>query len=263
MAKLPPFPGTTGRRDWRTAFDAIRKLLANGDDTTQVFRIMRALNVGSGPKGYARMIATTEGGRMASEQVELARRFSDRAWIASFAPGTVGAAYRDFLDSTGYSADGLVEVSRINAEEDLRHPYAWYGRRTRDVHDIWHVLTGYKADESLGEAALVAFSYAQLGGFGWAFIGGAAALKSLRVTKGTLFARAVVEGYRHGRKAKWLAGEDYEALLAEPIDVARRRLNIPEPVLYRRAQRELGPELASYLSTQKVRNTAAPHKLAA
>ena len=42
MAKLPPFPGTTGRRDWRTAFDAIRKLLANGDDTTQVFRIMRA-----------------------------------------------------------------------------------------------------------------------------------------------------------------------------------------------------------------------------
>ena len=30
-ANLPPFPGTTGRRDWRTAFDAIRKLLANPD----------------------------------------------------------------------------------------------------------------------------------------------------------------------------------------------------------------------------------------
>ncbi len=26
-AKLPPFPGTTGRRDWKTAFDAIKKLL--------------------------------------------------------------------------------------------------------------------------------------------------------------------------------------------------------------------------------------------
>lgn len=45
MAKLPPLPGTTGRRDWRTAFDALRKLLANGDDTGQVFRIMRSLNV--------------------------------------------------------------------------------------------------------------------------------------------------------------------------------------------------------------------------
>ena len=188
MAKLPPFPGTTGRRDWKTAFEAIRKLLANGDDTTQVFRIMRALNVGSAPKGYGRMIATTEGGRLATEQVELAQRFSDRAWVASFAPGTVGAAYRDFLDTTGYSADGLVEVSRVNNEEDMRHPYAWYGRRTRDVHDIWHVLTGYQADESLGEAALVAFSYAQLGGLGWAFIASAASLKSLKVTRGGLFA---------------------------------------------------------------------------
>ena len=258
MAKMPPFPGTTGRRDWRTAFDAIRKLLANGDDTTQVFRIMRALNAGSAPAGYARMIATPEGGRLAVEQVELAQRFSDRAWVASFAPGTVGAAYRDFLDTTGYSADGLVEVSRLNDEEDVRHPYAWYGRRSRDVHDIWHVLTGYKADESLGEAALVAFSYAQLGGLGWAFIASAASLKSLKVTGNRLFARAVWEGYRDGRKAKWLAGEDYERLMHEPMDAARARLGIREPALYKRAQRELGPELASYLSNQKQANAAEP-----
>ena len=46
----------------------------------------------------------------------------------------------------------------------------------------------------MGEAALVAFSYAQVGGLGWAFIGGAAALKSLQVTRGTLFAKAVWEG---------------------------------------------------------------------
>eukprot|EP01035_Chromulina_nebulosa_P045052 gene45052-61031_t len=63
-ATLPPFPGTTGRRDWRTAFDAIGKLMANGDDTTQVFRIMRALNVGATPKSYAQFIATEDGGRM-------------------------------------------------------------------------------------------------------------------------------------------------------------------------------------------------------
>ena len=264
MAKLPPFPGTDGRRDWKTAFEAIRKLLANGDDTTQVFRIMRALNVGAGPQGYARMISTTQGGRLATEQVELAQRLSDRAWIDTFAPGTVGAAYRHFLDTTGYSADGLVEVSKINKEEDLQHPYAWYGRRTRDVHDLWHVLTGYQADESLGEAALVAFSFAQLGGLGWAFIASAASLKSLKVTGNRLFARAVWEGYRHGRKAKWLVGEDYEALMAEPIEAVPRRLNIQEPVLYRKAQRELGPAMASYLSTQKqAAPQAEPQKLAA
>lgn len=252
MAKLPPFPDTTGRRDWRTAFDAVRKLMANGDDTQQVFRIMRALNVGNAPKNYARLIATTQGGRIAHEQAELAERFSDPAFVASFAPGTVGAAYRHFLESTGYSADGLVAVSKLEpGEDDLAHPYAWMGRRIRDTHDIWHVLTGYQADESLGEACLVAFSYAQVGGLGWAFIGTAAALKSLRITGGTLFARAVIEGYRHGRAAKWISGEDYLTLLHEPIDAVRARLNIREPAMYRRAQRELGPAMASYLSARR------------
>ena len=106
-ATLPPFPGTTGQRDWRTAFDAIKKLLNNGDDTVQVFRIMRALNTGSTEWGYAKLLATPEGGRIALEKAELAERFSDRAWVDSFAPGTVGAAYRDFLEG-GVHDDPLV-----------------------------------------------------------------------------------------------------------------------------------------------------------
>ena len=265
-AALPPFPGTTGKRDWRTAFDAIRKLLANGDDTIQVFRIMRALNNGATEKGYAKLLATEEGGRIAMEQAELAEIFSQPGFAKQFAPGTVGAAYREFLESTGYSADGLVEVSREGGDgDDMVHPYAWFGRRTRDIHDIWHIMTGYKADESLGEAALVAFSYAQVGGLGWAFIAVAAALKSLRVTKNTLFTKAVWEGYRHGRAAKWLAGEDYLALMHEPMESARRRLGIREPHAYLKAQRELGPELASYLSDRSEKAPAAgePQRLAA
>ena len=262
-ATLPPFPGTTGRRDWRTAFDAIRKLMANGDDTTQVFRIMRALNAGNAPMNYARFIATEAGGKMAYERLELAQTFSQPGFARQFAAGTVGAAYCHFLESTGYSADGLAEVSKINREEDMLHPYAWFGRRIRDTHDIWHVLTGYKADESLGEAALVAFSYAQVGGLGWAFIGGAAALKSLRVTGNTLFARAVWEGYRRGRKAKWISAEDYLQLLHEPIDAARKRLGLEEPIAYLRAQRELGPELASYLSQTDTGNSEPEARLAA
>jgi ubiquinone biosynthesis protein COQ4 len=264
MAVLPPFPGTTGRRDWRTAFDAIWKLLANGDDTTQVFRIMRALNVGNAPMNYARLIATGQGGRIAYDRVELAQRFSDPAFVAGFAPGTVGAAYRHFLETTGYSADGLVAVSRVEPSvDDLAHPYAWFGRRVRDTHDIWHVLTGYQADESMGEASLVAFSYAQVGGLGWALIGTAAALKSIRVTGSTLFAKAVWEGYRNGRKARWISGEDYLTLLNEPLDTARARLGIVTPVAYLRAQRELGPALASYLSTQKTGAGAVPERIAA
>lgn len=239
------------RRNWRVAARALCTLLANGDDTTQVFVIMRALNGDQVPRHFARLMRTADGPRLAYRRVELAQRFSDPAFIASFAAGTVGAAYRTFLEATGYSAAGLAEISNLDGAPLIEHPYAWFGRRTRDVHDIWHVLTGYKADETMGEAALVAFSYAQTGGLGWAFIGAGAALKSLRVTRGTLFAKAVWEGYRNGRRAAWLMGEDYEALLHEPLEAARARLRIAEPVAYRHAQAALGERMASYASAQR------------
>lgn len=229
------------RRDWGAAWAALQRLLANGDDTVQVFRIMRALNADTSHRNYARLLQEPGGGRIAYDHVELARRFSDRTWIDALPDGSVGAHYRAFLDRTGFSAQGLADISYADGEgwQDAAHPVAWFGRRERDVHDIWHVLTGYTAEEHLGEACLVAFSYAQTGGLGWAAIGLGAALKSLRITGERAFAKAVWEGYRHGRRAKWLHAEDYEALLAEPLDAARRRLNIAEPVAYHAAQKRL------------------------
>ncbi|MDP5279354.1 Coq4 family protein [Sphingomonas sp. DG1-23] len=238
-----PFnPGIPMKREWGTALSALRRLLANGDDTEQVFRIMRALNGDVTQKNYRKLLTVPGGGKLAYRRLELAERLSDRRWVDGFASDTVGGTYRSFLDATGYSAKGLAEVS-VNAIGDqaleIEHPYAWMGRRERDIHDLWHVLTGYKADEHLGEACLVAFSYAQTGGLGWAFIAAGAALKSIRITGKLDFFRAVIEGYRRGRQAGWLHGEDYEALLAEPLDVARRRLNIAEPKAYRVAQASL------------------------
>lgn len=222
-----------GRRDWPAALGALKRLLADTDDTVQVFRIMRALNAGSGKMGYDRLLQSAEGGRIASQQEELAERLSDPAYIASFQPGTLGAAYAGFLRETGYSAQGLADVSRADSQaRDLRHPYAWFGRRTRDVHDIWHVLTGYRANEPLGEACLVAFSYAQTRSLGWAVIALGAALKALRTPGERPVAGAILEGYKHGRAASWLLGEDYDRLLREPLEAARARLGIAEPRAY-------------------------------
>ena len=55
----------------------------------------------------------------------------------------------------------------------------------------------------------------------------------------TAFFRAVIEGYRRGKRAAWLHGEDYEALMAEPLDAARRRLGIEPAPAYRIAQARL------------------------
>ena len=221
------------RRDWVRAARALRRLFADKEDTTQVFEIMRALSGGTVQKGYKRLLATPEGGRLAYERLELAERLMDRDWLATLPAGTVGAAYADFTSRENLSAEGLADVSRQGLpdnEIDLRHPYAWYGRRTRDVHDIWHILTGYGRD-SAGELCLVAFSYRQTRGLGWAFIAGGGYLRA-RGAQGAAYRRAIREAWRRGGAGAWLPGEDYEALLAEPLDAARRRLGLAPPIAY-------------------------------
>jgi ubiquinone biosynthesis protein COQ4 len=238
-------PGLPMKREWGTAFKALGKLLANGDDTEQVFRIMRALNADSSQKSYRKLLTVPGGGKLAYRRVELSERLVDREWIDGFAEGTVGATYRNFLDSTGYSADGLAAISMTEGAfqgVEMEHPYAWMGRRERDIHDLWHVLTGYKADEHLGELALVAFSFAQTGGLGWGFIALGGAFKSIRVTRELKVVRAIMEGYRRGKRAQWLHAEDYETLLAEPLESARRRLGLSDPVQYKIAQARLAKQ---------------------
>ncbi|MBI3675747.1 MAG: ubiquinone biosynthesis protein [Proteobacteria bacterium] len=229
------------RRDWAGAFRAMRKLLSDPSDTVQVFRVMTALNAGTSAKNYQRLLQTQEGGQIAYRRVELVGRLTDRTFLAQFGPGTVGAAYRAFLDRTGFSADGLADVSReVKGDIEEEHPHAWFGRRERDLHDIWHTLTGYRADDPLGELCLVAFSFAQSKGLGWGFIALSGVLKSLTEPHGRDVARAVWEGYRHGRAAAWLHAEDVEKLFAEPLEAARKRLNIARPLAYERAQDDLG-----------------------
>src|SRR6185295_6938144 len=122
------------------------------------------------------------------------------------------------------------DVSRTSLKDvDEPHPYAWFGRRTRDVHDIWHVLTGYHRD-ALGEACLVAFSYAQTKGLGWAVIALGAVSKA-RKSKEHPYVKAIWQGYKRGKSAGWLLGEDYEALMAEPLEAVRRRLGLTPPTI--------------------------------
>ena len=219
------------KRQWGVALKALRRLLSDKEDTGQVFEIMGALNGDSTARNYAKLLRTRAGGRLAYDHVELAPKLMDDAWLDSFTPGTVGAAYRQFIRTENISAEGLAEISRQRQSRvQDEHPYAWFGRRTRDSHDIWHILSGYHRD-GLGEACLVAFSYAQTGSLGWAFIALGAALRQGGPHR-RLVRRAIWQGYQRGKAAKWLPGEDYVQLLSEPLDAVRRRLNLTPPTLY-------------------------------
>jgi len=230
-AGQPAYRPVSTKLDWGHALRSLQRLLNDKDDTGQVFEIMRALNGSSTAKGYQRLLTTNQGGRIAYQRQEFAERLMDDAWLDSLPDGSVGAAYRAFIRSENLSAEGLAEISRQTERAvDEQHPYAWFGRRTRDVHDIWHILSGYHRD-GLGEACLVAFSYAQTKGLGWALIAFGAAFRA-RKSREHPYVKAIWQGYRRGKAARWLLGEDYERLMAEPLEDARKRLGITAATLY-------------------------------
>ncbi|MDB5438971.1 MAG: ubiquinone biosynthesis protein [Caulobacteraceae bacterium] len=233
MDRLNPASDKRYRLQPLRALQALMRLIANKDDTRQAFVILQALGGRSLEHGYRRMLAFPAGLTEAREGRELIDSFCRWSWLDQFAPGTVGAAYREFLLRQGYQPDGLSDFTRAVADiriEDA-HPYAWYGRRLRDSHDVWHVLTGYGPD-TLGEVCLAAFSYAQTGmmGLGLIAIGALPRFKNAR--NGQPYGRSVIEAYRAGRTSGWLPAENYETLFAEPLERARARLGIVPPDTY-------------------------------
>jgi ubiquinone biosynthesis protein COQ4 len=212
------------------AWRAYRKLMRDKEDTVQVFEIMNALSGMATPKGYMKL--TRVAGGIAFKREELSDKFRDPAWLAQFEPGTVGGAYREFMARENLSVDALARDNRaISPFIEAPHVYAWYGRRVRDIHDVWHVLTGYGRD-ALGETCLVSFSYAQTGNLGFGFIGVASAFRVAKGLRSIPARKAAWEAWRNGRKARWLPAVDYEKLFAEPLEAARQRLGLPEPKVY-------------------------------
>jgi ubiquinone biosynthesis protein COQ4 len=220
-------------RNWPRAIDALKRLTANKEDTAQVYAVMNALNGNAYEVGYIRLLESPDGGRIAYERVELAEKLKDKAFLATFPPGSVGAAYLEFLATEHISVQGLIDESHKGvppAEMDERHPYVWFFRRFRDIHDLLHVLTGYGRDW-LGEICLLAFSYQETRDLGRAVMAWGGILRA-RGPGARQARKALFEARRRGNRAAWLPGEDFEKLLFEPLDEARRRLRLTPPVAY-------------------------------
>ena len=216
------------------AWKHMQKLIADKEDTEQVFHIIESLNGRSFEKNFRAFAASDAGKALLAKKEYLPPLLDDHEWIRALPDGTVGRAYVDFMEREGLTAQGLVEESEKfkGAMRDLDDDYYWYGNRLRDTHDLFHVLSGYGRD-ALGEASLLAFTYSQNPGMGVIFIsfmGTRQIMKS--VPKEARVMDCFREGKRNGAAASRIVREDIIALLHEPLEAARARLNIAKPVAY-------------------------------
>ena len=112
----------------------------------------------------------------------------------------------------------------LDEEEFPDESIAKYGKRLRDQHDLWHVVTGYGRDE-LGELCLLGFTYAQTKNRGVGLIVLVGFYQFLR-NVGSFTLRPIRRGYEDGRKASWLPAEHWETLLSHPLEEVRQKLKI-------------------------------------
>lgn len=213
------------------AWRAMRELLKNKEDTSQVFRIMRALDGNQPRRNFERFASTPLGAAVIAEKRSLFDRLSDSAWLASLPAESLGGTYLDFCTRENISAQGLADASENNEPPTWGPSAQLYGLRMRDMHDLWHVTTGYGRD-GLGELALLAFSYAQTKLRGFGFIVLMAIAKIKREHPSTPVIACVREACRLGKAAKWMAAADWEYLLTRPLDEVRATLQIGRPERY-------------------------------
>ena len=238
-AAYPPPPRK--RIEPLRALRAIRVLLRDPDDTPQVFEIIEALSGNAGERAFQRFRASAVGSRILRENRNLLATLDDRAQLKLLPAGTLGRIYADFTEQEQITGQGLADASMTNRREQLDPERALFFARLRDMHDLWHVATGYGRD-LVGEAALLAFSYAQTRNRGVGFI---VAIAWLRASGDFAYARPlIVDGYRRGKRAQWLPGEDWEWLLTQPLTAVRERLGLGEPPAYEARRSAGAPAIA-------------------
>lgn len=231
LPRIAP-PPPRRRVQWRKARTALSRLIADPERTEQVFELIDALAGNSGERLFQRFLRNPDAPRLLDEKPSLLRALSDRAALEALPAGTLGREYARFMRAGGIDAQGLVDASEEadrSSREDtpIDAERMWFYDRLRDMHDLWHVLTGYGRDLA-GEAALLAFTHAQTRNRGIAAIVLAAIVKGPK-TLDLNWPRYLVRAWRRGRRARMLPAARWEELLPLRLDEARRRLAVSPP----------------------------------
>ena len=123
----------------RAAWRALRNLMQNPDDTSQVFEIIDSLAGRSFENSFKRFRRSPHGPRLIEEQPEIGALLNDRDALAAMPAGSLGRAYLDFVIREDLTPEGLSSASK-EFDQDPAAPKGayWFGARLRDTHDLHH-----------------------------------------------------------------------------------------------------------------------------
>lgn len=217
---------STGRFQARRAFRLLRELLRNPDDTDKVFAFFEAVGGDDGERQFQRFLAEPDGPRLLATLPCLVEVLADESYLASLPEESFGAAYLRFIRARGFAPGGLLEARERGGgkRRDADAEHEWLFDRMNLMHDLWHVLTGYGTDE-LGEAALIAFTHAQIPSRSFPILLAASVWMGPK-SWNLAWPRYLARSYRRGKRAKVLTAAPFEELLPLPLSEVRAKLGV-------------------------------------
>ncbi len=137
--------------------------------------------------------------------------------------GSLGREYARFMDRRGFEPESRLPVRFVEDPRD-----AWVLQRYRDVHDLWHVLTGMPTN-LLGEIAQKWFEATQTG-LPVAILSAVAGPVRLSSEKRSMLARELVPwAVGSARESAELLAIRYEDYLERDVDDLRKEWGIRLP----------------------------------
>lgn len=239
-------------------------LMKDKEDTAAVFRIFESLPSRDFLPRIANLALSEQGDMLRRTEPSLPDILDDHATLRRTPKGSLAHAYCDFMEAEGLTAAGLVAEAERSGRPRFPDLVEWYLNRSRDTHDLFHVLTGYGRD-ALGEASVLLFTHGQNPSQGHLLIGYAGAANIKKMAKGTrapVFG-AVREAHRIGQGAPPLIAQPIRQLLERPLEDVRAELRIPQPVKYRECHRVWQSEGIDPYNLLASREPAEPELLAA
>lgn len=229
-------------------------LIKDKEDTSLVFKIFESLPSGSFMTRARDLCLSERGEMLRATEPALPAILDDHAALRRTPKGSLAHAYCDFMEAEGLTAAGLVAEAESLGRAKYPDLLQWFMERSRDTHDLFHVLTGYGRD-ALGEQCVLLFTHGQSPSQGHLLIGyaGAANIKKMVKDSAAPVIAAVREAHRTGKGAPSLMAQPIREILAQPLDEVRAALRIPQPVKYHechRIWREEGIDPYDLLATE-------------
>jgi len=237
-------------------------LMKDKEDTSLVFKIFESLPSKTFLPRVRELALSPQGEFLRANEPRLPEILDDHAALRRTPKGSLAHAYCDFMEAEGLSAAGLVAEAEKLGRKKYPDLVQWFMERSRDTHDLFHVLTGYGRD-ALGEQCVLLFTHGQSPSQGHLLIGYAGAANIKKMVKGSrapIFG-AVRQAHHTGKGAPRLIDQSIRELLARPLEDVRRDLRIPQPSQYRechRIWREEGIDPYDLLATKPVEGELVP-----